>query len=308
MVYIVPDAALQSLPFGVLVTQKPVGPVTDFAGYRTVPWLARRYATTNLPSVSSLAVLRAFDARSHAQHPFLGIGDPTLDGSSGAARGATLIRFFRGGIADVQTVRTLPALPESADELRAIGKELGAGPQDLVLRDRARKPAVMKLDFAAYRIVAFATHGLVAGDITGLAEPALVLTPPLQQAGADDDGLLVASDVSQLKFDADWVVLSACNTAAGDGSPDAEGLSGLAKAFFFAGSRTLLVSHWPVFSDATVKLTTGTFAELAHDPLLPRAVALQRASTALREDPSEAYFAHPMFWAPFIVVGEGGAQ
>lgn len=308
MVYVVPDAALQSLPLGVLVTAKPEAPIVDLPGYRNVPWLARRYATTVLPSVSSLGMLRTFADRGRAAEPFLGIGDPSLGKSSGDTRGVKPTRLLRGGSDDTDTVRALPALPETAGELRAIAAELGAGPQDLVLADAARKPAVMKLDFARYRVVAFATHGLVAGDIVGLAEPALVLTPPPGKATPSDDGLLTASEVSQLNFDADWVVLSACNTAAGDGSPDAEGLSGLAKAFFYAGSRTLLVSHWPVVSDATVKLTTGTFAALAQTPNLSRAVALQRAILALQADKSEPYFAHPMFWAPFIVVGEGGAN
>lgn len=308
VVFVVPDAALQSLPLGVLVTDKPAGPVTGLAGYRQVHWLERRYATTTLPSVSALRALRLFTERDHAAQPFLGIGDPALHGGPGATRGVKLAQLFRGGTADVDTVRSLPELPETAGELRAIAASLGAGPSDLVLRDQARKPAVMKLDFAQYRVVAFATHGLVAGDLTGLAQPALVLTPPPIQAGPDDDGLLTASDITRLTLNADWVVLSACNTAAGDGSPDAEGLSGLAKAFFYAGSRALLVSHWPVFSDASVKLTTGTFDALARDPAMPRAVALQRAILALQADDSAPYDAHPMAWAPFVLVGDGGAM
>jgi CHAT domain-containing protein len=88
-----------------------------------------------------------------------------------------------------------------------------------------------------YKIIEFATHGLMSGELKGLAEPALVLTPP-PQATPDDDGLLTASKIATLKLNADWVVLSACNTAAGDGTPDAGGLSGLAKAFFYAGARS----------------------------------------------------------------------
>ena len=79
MVFIVPDAGLQSLPFGVLVTAKPP-PIREFADYRSVNWLARRYATTVLPSVSSLGVLRTFTSSSPGTRPFLGIGDPTLGG------------------------------------------------------------------------------------------------------------------------------------------------------------------------------------------------------------------------------------
>jgi len=112
--------------------------------------------------------------------------------------------------------------------------------------------------------------------------------------------------LAKLKLDAEWVILSACNTAAADGTPGAEGLSGLAKAFFYAGSRALLVSHWPLVSDAAVKLTTGAFAELAKPAGIGRAEAMRRSMLTLMADEERPYYAHPMFWAPFIVVGEGG--
>jgi CHAT domain-containing protein len=132
------------------------------------------------------------------------------------------------------------------------------------------------------------------------------LTPP-PEATSDDDGLLTASKIATLKLNADWVVLSACNTAAGDGTPDAGGLSGLAKAFFYAGARSLLVSHWPAWSDATVELTTGTFAELAKDPAIGRAEALRRSMMAMLDPANPPEFAHPSAWAPFVLAGEGGA-
>ena len=135
------------------------------------------------------------------------------------------------------------------------------------------------------------------------AEPALLLTPP-QTATAEDDGLLTASEIAQLKLDAEWVVLSACNTAAGESDkPGAEALSGLARAFFYAGARALLVSHWAVNSDATVKLITKAFEELKADPRIGRAEALRRSTLALIAA-GEGY-AHPANWAPFVVVGEG---
>ncbi|MBT6429852.1 MAG: CHAT domain-containing protein, partial [Rhodospirillaceae bacterium] len=112
-------------------------------------------------------------------------------------------------------------------------------------------------------------------------------------------------EVAQLKLDADWVILSACNTAAGDGTPGAEGLSGLAKAFFYAGARSLLVSHWPVASDAAVRITTRTLKEM-QVPGVGRAEAHQRAMLALIESSDRPHYAHPLFWAPFVVVGEGG--
>ncbi len=138
-----------------------------------------------------------------------------------------------------------------------------------------------------------------------MAEPALVLTPPVE-GSEEDDGLLTASEIATHNLDADWVILSACNTAAADGTPGAEGLSGLAKAFFYAGARALLVSHWSVVSDAAVKLTTTMFDEMRDDPDIGRAEALRRARLKLMTDDEKPYFAHPMFWAPFVVVGEGG--
>ena len=146
----------------------------------------------------------------------------------------------------------------------------------------------------------------MSGELRGLAEPALVLTPPAK-ASPDDDGLLTASKIATLKLNADWVVLSACNSAAGDGTPDGGGLSGLAKAFFYAGARSLLVSHWRAWSEATIKLTTGTFAELTNDSSIGRAEALRRSMMAMLDPQSPPEFAHPLAWATFVLAGEGGA-
>ena len=179
-----------------------------------------------------------------------------------------------------------------------------AGDDALILGSEATETRIKRMPLNDYKVLAFATHGLVAGDFKGLAEPALVLTPPARDS-EHDDGLLTASEVAQLKLDADWVILSACNTAAADGTPGAEGLSGLAKAFFYAGSRALLVSHWLVVSDAAVKITTRMLAEAAK-PDVGRAEAHRRAMLALIDDEDIPNYAHPMFWAPFVVVGEGG--
>jgi CHAT domain-containing protein len=229
-----------------------------------------------------------------------------LEGTPSAARSIKLASLFRGAVADIAAVRQLPPLPETADELRAVAKAMGAGDGDLYLAERASEPLLRQAGLDRYRVVEFATHGLMSGDLAGLAEPALVLTPP-PQATPDNDGLLTASKVATLKLNASWVVLSACNTAAGDGTPDAGGLSGLAKAFFYAGARSLLVSHWSVPSQATVKLVTGAFDELAKDPSIGRAEALRRAEMAMLDPANPPEFSHPMMWAPFVLVGEGGA-
>ena len=305
-VIVVPDLALTSLPFGVLVTAEPSQERADFSAYRDAPWLARSYAISVLPSVGSLSALRRFAQANRAPEAFIGFGDPNLDGPTGGARGIDIKQLFvRASMADVEAVRALPPLPETALELAEIAESLGAGADNLYLQDEATEPMVRDLRLADYRVIAFATHGLMAGDFDALAEPALVLTPP-SEARADDDGLLTAGEIARLRLNADWVILSACNTAASDGTPGAAGLSGLTKAFFYAGSRSLLVSHWAVVSDAAVMLTTGMFAALADRPDIGRAEALQHAMLALVNDEERPSFSHPMFWAPFSIVGEGG--
>ncbi len=306
-VFIVPDAGLQSLPLGVLVSEAPEAPVADFSGYRQTQWLAKRYASTVLPSVGALKSLRRFARTARAPEPFLGIGDPTLEGPPGSSRGINVAALFaRGAVADAAEIRKLPPLPETADELRAMARTLKVGEPNLYLGPRATERAVRGMDLQRYRVLAFATHGLMAGEFSDVGEPALVMTPPAQSS-LEDDGVLTASEIAGLKLDADWVILSACNTAAADGTPGAEGLSGLARAFFYAGSRALLVSHWAVLSEATVKLTTTMLGEMAKDSSLGRAEAHRRAMLALAADKETEYYAHPMFWAPFVVVGEGGA-
>jgi CHAT domain-containing protein len=191
--------------------------------------------------------------------------------------------------------------------LRALARALQAPDSAILLADRATEASVRARDLSRARVVAFATHGLVSGELGGLREPALVLTPPPADRGDNDDGLLTASEIARsLTLDAEMVILSACNTAAGDGRENAEGLSGLAKAFFYAGTRSLLVSHWSVVSAAAVRLTTAAFQELAAHPDIGRSEALRRSMLALLEDRSDPLLAHPMMWGPFAVAGEGG--
>ena len=227
--------------------------------------------------------------------------------------------IWRGSV-DLAELRRQVPLPETADELCAVAKSLGALAHEadaVWLGARATETNLKTLSgegkLARYRVLHFATHGLLASEsetiLKAKAEPALVLTPPKDGASAAelerDDGLLTASEVAQLQLDADWVVLSACNTAAGD-KGDAEALAGLARAYFYAKARALLVSHWAVDSDATVELITKTVAALRTDPRIGRAEALRRSMASLISKGDA--FAHPATWAPFVLVGEGQAH
>jgi CHAT domain-containing protein len=311
------------VPFGVLLTnaegeadrllsklveQKRVPDPVELAEYKNLSWLARDYALTVLPSATSLKALRQIArARGKDPEPFIGFGDPVLQGHV-IGRGARMPVVRSRGVAD--ELRALAPLPGTRDELLAIARVLGADPtRALYLGPRATKPEVTELNAAGRlgntRVLSFATHSLLAGEIRGNRQPALVLTPP-PAVTEQDDGLLSLDDIVALRLDnTDWVVLSACNTGAGDGSGEA--LSGLARAFFFAGAPTLLVSHWSVSDRGTQALMTRVFEQYAKDPSMSRAEALRRGVQTLmaQAQGAEAYFAHPFVWASFFLVGEG---
>jgi CHAT domain-containing protein len=327
---IVPSGPLTQLPFQVLVTKPPTS-----GDHRAAAWLVRQNAVTVLPAVSSLKALRRVGKPSAAPWPMIGFGNPLLDGPDASyanraklarekqrclygrsqrmavlagPRGSAVRVETPSGLADVSHIKMQVPLPETADELCAVAQDVKAGSQDIRLAAQATEQQIKQLsasgELAKYRMVHFATHGVLAGQLDGTREPGLILTPP-KEASEEDDGYLSASEIASLKLDADWVILSACNTAAG-AATSAEALSGLARAFIYAQARALLVSHWEVYSDATVKLITTAIREMARDPKVGRSEALRRSMLALI-DRGEPHEAHPAYWAPFVVVGEGGS-
>lgn len=335
---VVPHGALGELPLALLPTSpgKP-GPsgALPFAEYQKVPWLIRQVAVTQLPSATSLVTLRTLPAGNAGRRAFLGFGDPWFNAAEAkeaqshggsatviASRGAggkglhiVLRAAPKTEAASTATVASLPRLPETAEEVRDVAIALKADPAtDVFLGDKANEETVRTADLGHRRVVMFATHGLVPGDLDGLQEPALALSSPSVAHIQGGDGLLTMSKILGLKLDADWVVLSACNTAAGSGA-GAEAVSGLGRAFFYAGTRALLVSNWPVETTSARTLTTDLFRRQAEQPGLSRAEALRQAELALIDGPGFSAdgkplfsYAHPIFWAPFAVIGDGGGS
>jgi CHAT domain-containing protein len=343
---VVTNGALGELPLGLLPTapsQIDVQAKPLFAGYRNVPWLARSHAVTVIPSASALLTLRHLPAGSAQREKLIGFGDPYFSeqeaaeaegpapaetvqvaaasasepGTDAVTRGVPLKRRASPHTEDVDTAELamLPRLPDTRLELTAMAKALDVDPaKALYLGKAANEQTVETMDLSRFRIVAFATHGLVPGDLDGLSQPALALTAP-QVAGVKGDGLLTMEKILALKLDADWVVLSACNTAAGAGA-GAEAASGLGSAFFYAGTRALLVTNWSVHSASARELTADLFRRAGADPNLPRAEALRQAMMALLDGPGSVdrsgntvyTYAHPLFWAPYSVIGDGGGS
>ncbi len=335
LLIIVPDGVTLPIPFAALVTDNTGDAFAALArdykqglapspaelkdNYPRIAWFAKRSMSISLlPTATSLRLLRnrveasnTANASSAKAYPFVGIGDPLLNGK-GEERGSSMVAT-RGAEA-IDAVRNLPRLPGSREELMAEAKALDANPQEsLFMEERATRPQVLALSKDRLRdakVISFATHALIGGEIKGVMEPSLVLTPP-SQPSTDDDGLLTMDDVMGFKLVADeWVILSACNTAAPDGS--GEGLSGLTRAFFYAGTPSLLVSQWAVDDAATDQLMTAVFTAYGSSGGVSRSTALQGAMLKLmdmpRTDPTHAYFAHPFAWASFVVVGEGGGS
>ncbi|WP_417613489.1 tetratricopeptide repeat protein [Parasphingorhabdus sp.] len=324
-VFVMASGSLSALPLGLLVSNIPEGASGDPSTLRSADWLADRFALLQVPSLQSIRFLRDFRAGpADAKHlPFLGFGDPVLGaatdmrGARGRRSGGKVQAGFRTlfgpeqtrggkGIADISQLNALASLPGTAVELTEIWEAFGKPDDALYLAKRASESAVRSVDLDA-EVIAFATHGILAGEIGGTAEPGLVLTPP-ERASADNDGYLSMSEIAGLKMDADWVILSACNTAAGDGSEGASGLSGLARAFFYAGARNLLASYWPVRDDVAARLTVRTVEIARTNPALTRAQAFQQAMREIRNDSSadseNDTWAHPNAWAPFVFVGD----
>lgn len=323
---------LDRLPLGVLVTaDASLGKDRRrlFDSYRRIPWLATRQALAVIPSVGAWLGLRTQPPAPADRRPFVGFGDPVFsadqaqraeaEASSGGMRPRGLrVRSVRGtarGSLDLAGVSSdlsaLSPLPDTREEVRAMAAALGADPEaDVFLGREASRSRVLGMDLSDRRILAFATHALVPGDLDGLDQPALALSSS-QATGRADDGLLTQEDILRLRLNADWVVLSACNTGAAEGE-GAEAVSGLGRAFFYAGARALLVSMWSVETTSARELTTGLFAALARTPGQGRAGALKESvarlitGPGLVEDGVEASYAHPFFWAPFVLVGEPG--
>ena len=288
-------APLSGLPIGTLVTQAPDGAAAP-------AWLLRRMAVTQLPAASALQALRRVKDPQPAAKALLGFGDPLFKRAGGAApvlAGAALSKAATSYDAEWGfRYADVPPLPDTRTELLAVAAALGADPKtDLVLGAAATRRAVLDANLIDRRVVAFATHGLMPGELPGISKPALAMA-----ANADEreTPLLELDDVLTLRLNAQWVLLSACNTAAGEAGGAA--MSGLVRGFFFAGARAVLATHWAVDSESAAALSSNTFKAVAGRS---RAESLRQAQLAMIDGKlGNGRWTHPYYWAPYALFGD----
>ncbi|HKT75486.1 MAG TPA: CHAT domain-containing protein [Sphingobium sp.] len=309
-----PDGAMLQLPVNLLVASQPgvdayearVAKGGDEFDFRGVDWLGRDHAVSTALSARAFRDARAAP-RSTAAQSYIGFGD------NAPIAGPRLVALTRGALPGAgEDCGWSPAQwnhPIPATELRQAAQAIGAQGSQLMTGAAFTDEAVMaRGDLDQFRILHFATHGLVTPPRAGCpARPAL-LTSFAPDKGSD--GLLQFGEIFDLRLNADLVVLSACDTAgaAGVETTRAAGLSGgggaldgLVRAFIGAGSRSVIASHWPAPEEyqATERLIGGLFAAAPDEPV---AQALRAAQIKLMDD---ADTSHPFYWSGFAIVGDG---
>lgn len=302
------SGSLGQIPFGVLV-RKP----WTTSDYAQAPWLIRDFGVSHVSSASAWLSLKTLSKSPSGKQPLMAWGDPSFTITSASSSSKNSVRSILnkhaiyGDLdkAAVDQVRyaTLPPLPETREEVLSLAKLLKADIQtDVFLGEKATRESVLLASenskLIDKQVIVFATHGLLPGDLPKLEQPALAMSA---MAGATTSPLLTLEDVMGLRLNADWVILSACNTAGGDGKVE-EAMSGLARGFFYAGGRSLLVTHWSVESESAMRLTTKTLELYKSQPNISRAQALRQSMLHLMQNQT---YSHPTYWAPYALVGEG---
>jgi len=294
---VAPDGPLLAVPFALLLRRAPPDP--EQLG--SAEWLIKRHAVVHVPSPQTLVTLRGAGIGSNAPMAYAGFGDfvpPTP---------AQLQRTFPEDrcAADARLAAGLTRLPGTRVEVELAQQLVGAGKQDIKLGADFTVAGLKAAELGKRRIVHLATHALLPGELSCLPEPTIIVSA-LPGAADASSVFIKASDLLGLQLDADLVILSACNTGGPGGGGGGEALSGLARAFFYAGARGLMVTHWAV-DDAAAALTVADSLRRQQSGA-SSAAALRGAQLLILEEAGRrlpSIFAHPFYWAPFALLGDG---
>ncbi|MFQ6094268.1 MAG: CHAT domain-containing protein, partial [bacterium] len=284
---IIPDGILHYLPFGALVTQKAIDQKQE------ARYLIEDYTISYAPSASVLDILIERPARSVQirRRELLAFGDP-LFGETTEEADLTLETTERG-LYQEQGCQ-FSRLPYTKLEVTRIASLFPEESTSIYLGAAAAEERVKGEDLTRYRRVHFATHGLIDEAIPGRSCVVLALDDD-----PAEDGFLQMREIFNLKFDADLVVLSACQTGRGK-LVRGEGLIGLSRAFLYAGANSMLLSLWSVNDRSTAELMESFYRSLQKGK--EKSEALRTAKLDLLEGEIQA-LRHPYYWAPFILLG-----
>jgi CHAT domain-containing protein len=277
-----PDGVLNALPFELLSA-------ADNA-YRP---LIAEYTVSASPSL--VFIEAAERQRQGVSGNLLAVADPVY-GAPDTLAGASLDEV-RTATRSSRFMSYFEPLPETRSEAEAISKMFSGQKVQLLTGDQALESRIKQAELGQFGYLHFATHGILGNEVPGVGEPALVLG---RESG--EDGFLTASEVGQLKLNASLAVLSACNTGSGE-FVTGEGVMGMSRAFLAAGSRSVVVSLWPVASKQTERLMVEFYRQLRSG--LPAAEALRAAKLGALNQARKAKSneAHPFYWAPFLLLG-----
>nr|WP_315597282.1 CHAT domain-containing protein [uncultured Cupriavidus sp.] len=297
-VYIGTSGILASIPFNVLA----IRPASTLASTK---WWIETATPVRIPNASALVLARGHPA-TRAREPFVAFANPSFDGRVAPSNVDVPVGkvVARAVPADDRArefdYRRVSPLPETLGEARAIAKTLDAPEQTVLWGTAASRSEAMKRDLSNYRVVLFATHGIVAGEVPGWRKAGLALA---YEGSGLADSILTADDIVTLRLNADWVVLSACNTGLVSGNAG-DAISALSRAFFAAGARSMLVTQWAVESRSAAVVTTSAFHVYAAEPSLSKADALARAQRDMAMGKNGELYRHPYFWGAYFLAGD----
>jgi CHAT domain-containing protein/Tfp pilus assembly protein PilF len=279
---IIPDGILNYLPFEVLLTDnKGIGPDNLYSG---LPFLVKKYPVSYAQSASVLKSLLSEQSELKQSDPedknIVAFGDPLYETVTDTSR---------------SSAKNYQRLEFSGKEIGNIATLFKKGNADIYLRGDATEENVKREgELKKFNYVHFATHGFI--DESKPDFSSLVLT---QDNNSEEDGFLQANEIFNLNLNADLVVLSACQTGLGK-LVRGEGMIGLTRAFMYAGTPAVMVSLWSVSDISTATLMGEFYKNLIKEDLY-KTDALRKAQLTMLKDEK---FAHPFYWAPFVIVGD----
>ena len=289
------NGLISTLPFNILVKDYDKDP----QNYETVSWLVD---DNNIINIASFKYFFNNKEKESIPKTFLGIGNPTFKKQKEEINvaeineGNILSDIMMSRAAKQRNLVLLP-LPETEDEVRKISNFFPKTNNKLLLSKKASEGVIKKINLEKYSYIVFATHAIPESETGNRETSGLALTYPKENTNLDN-GFLNSQEIMNLNLNSELVLLSACETAT-DKKDIGRAFSGLVNSFFFAGTNSVIASHWKIESNSTVQITTEFFKNLIENEMLT-AESLRKSILKFKKNNKE--FNHPAFWGAFSVT------